>query len=530
MIVKDIFNLYGGFRGCKLLTNKNTLNNVVENVTLMEVPEGIFWASKNYFLITTGYFIKESNLNLIDVIRTLINLGSSGLGIKLGSFLKSYPYEAIEYANKYNFAIIDMPVEMSYNEMTLPIVEYAHKKNNYLNSQVLEISKKIKGIMYKNGNLNDLLNLFKYTFNYEVEYYIFGYNNHHINLDLKNAIDFYYSNNNFNTYKYFEFNDKLELNTNDGTYKIIPIINFDNISCIICIDNIYDIKESDLKVLSLLNDSLVIFNNYILRYHSNNSLTLENFYENILNGYYVNDDFKLEKDADLFKLRNNISNTIFNIRFYTDLQYNINSILKTVKFEIKKLKINFYIKQNENSITIILCDEKKEKNNKKFFSNLACRIKNIFENEYGFKKIYIGISQKCNSLKHLLNAYNESIFASLIAEKIDEKNIAFYEDYIIYDLMYNIRNTKTVINLERITFKRLESYDKKNKSQLTKTLIEYIDSDFSIVVSAEKLFIHKNTMYNRIDKISEILDMDLNDNNNKFIVLLIRNIRKISSK
>lgn len=55
----------------------------------------------------------------------------------------------------------------------------------------------------------------------------------------------------------------------------------------------------------------------------------------------------------------------------------------------------------------------------------------------------------------------------------------------------------------------LIQYDETNKSELLKTLIEYLNNKFNVADTARKLFIHRNTMLYRLGKIEEILKTDL---------------------
>ncbi|WP_103104987.1 helix-turn-helix domain-containing protein [Brevibacillus reuszeri] len=62
--------------------------------------------------------------------------------------------------------------------------------------------------------------------------------------------------------------------------------------------------------------------------------------------------------------------------------------------------------------------------------------------------------------------------------------------------------------------------EKAQNNDLEKTLFTYIKSDKSVIETAEKLHIHKNTLYHRLKKIEELLQLELNNPDDFLQVLL----------
>ncbi|TGE39336.1 hypothetical protein E4K67_07840 [Desulfosporosinus fructosivorans] len=61
----------------------------------------------------------------------------------------------------------------------------------------------------------------------------------------------------------------------------------------------------------------------------------------------------------------------------------------------------------------------------------------------------------------------------------------------------------------RNTLEPLLSYDTKNESSLLPTLTELVNSNFNLKETAKNLFIHVNTLYYRINRIEQLLRVDL---------------------
>lgn len=63
-------------------------------------------------------------------------------------------------------------------------------------------------------------------------------------------------------------------------------------------------------------------------------------------------------------------------------------------------------------------------------------------------------------------------------------------------------------------------YDSKNETELLITLREYLTTGLNATATAKHLFIHRNTLYQRLDKINQIIGADLNDPDTRLFMLM----------
>lgn len=61
----------GGLKECKLLAGHNGLTRHIHHVNSMEIPNIGPWLTHGELLVTTGYSIKNSSEELVDLIRDL---------------------------------------------------------------------------------------------------------------------------------------------------------------------------------------------------------------------------------------------------------------------------------------------------------------------------------------------------------------------------------------------------------------------------------------------------------------------------
>ena len=81
----------------------------------------------------------------------------------------------------------------------------------------------------------------------------------------------------------------------------------------------------------------------------------------------------------------------------------------------------------------------------------------------------------------------------------------------IYKYMFHSDNQREILDYCNNKLDKLEKYDNANGSFLEDTLLSYYMNGFNTVRTAEALFIHRNTLLNRLEKIEEILEIELND-------------------
>ena len=57
--------------------------------------------------------------------------------------------------------------------------------------------------------------------------------------------------------------------------------------------------------------------------------------------------------------------------------------------------------------------------------------------------------------------------------------------------------------------RQLQDYDRQNNADLLDTLLNLCQNNFNTIQTANQMYLHRNSLYKRVDRISEILDMDL---------------------
>lgn len=95
-----------------------------------------------------------------------------------------------------------------------------------------------------------------------------------------------------------------------------------------------------------------------------------------------------------------------------------------------------------------------------------------------------------------------------------------FEDYVLPYFMHYGTSRINGRHLCHPGLVRLYQYDRANGTELLATLQEYLTSGLNATATAKQLFIHRNTFYQRLEKIDQLIGADLSDPNVRLFMLM----------
>ena len=130
------------------------------------------------------------------------------------------------------------------------------------------------------------------------------------------------------------------------------------------------------------------------------------------------------------------------------------------------------------------------------------------DNELGIK-VCIGIGTPAYHLHELADRFKEAHIAIDIGKVFDEgKTIICYESLGIGRLIYQLPTTLCDIFLSEV-FKRnpIEALDQ----ETLHTIDKFFENNLNVSETSRKLFVHRNTLVYRLEKIKKITGLDLRE-------------------
>lgn len=105
----------------------------------------------------------------------------------------------------------------------------------------------------------------------------------------------------------------------------------------------------------------------------------------------------------------------------------------------------------------------------------------------------------------------------------------FYKDLGVYRLLEAIYNTSQAKEFYKLSIGKLIRYDEKRGTELFKTLVCIKECDWNLKNAAQKMYIHYNTIKYRYKKIEQILNIDLENSEERFIISISIKLINMSS-
>lgn len=186
-----------------------------------------------------------------------------------------------------------------------------------------------------------------------------------------------------------------------------------------------------------------------------------------------------------------------------------NFICKNLKIQIPGTHVTYH---NNGIVAVIPSKEDTE---------ISFEFVDILKHFPQKEHIRMGISNSFSCIENFVSHYEQAHAALELGHKIDpEKLVYLYPDYQIYDLFSKVKNPDKLGLYCHPALAALNQYDHKNGSQLYKTLYFFIENGCNIKLTSESLYIHRNSLVYRLNRITEICQVDLTHINTLFLLRL----------
>ncbi len=157
---------------------------------------------------------------------------------------------------------------------------------------------------------------------------------------------------------------------------------------------------------------------------------------------------------------------------------------------------------------------------------LAASIEDTLKSEL-FVKTVIGIGTVAAHLRSLADSYKEAQTAIDVCKVFDtEKSIMSYENLGIGRLIYQLPTTLCEIFLSEV-FKK-NSIDSLDQETLF-TINKFFENNLNVSETSRKLFVHRNTLVYRLEKIKKLTGLDLRQFDHAIVFKVALMVRKYLS-
>lgn len=505
-------------------------DNIITGVNVMDNPDTIRFLIGGELILSTGYFLINDDHLRQNFIHDLVEKKCAGLGIALKRYLDKLPPSMIEEADRLNFPIISVPFEQNFAEISRMVYRKILKEEMSDTETVYQMYRKLNEIIIHEHSLRDTLNTIYGLIESPVIL-----TNHRLeflehsdpvpeNADLiENQLIFPPAETEqiLNDYDSRHF----EVTTRFGRI-LFPIHDRNNLLGFLCfIENTENFSTNKynfvFSILSLLAIELV---NNTLKQQSNLQKQ-NNFIRNILSGNLSEFDMISQCNLYGFDYQSPRVCAVIHPEIGLDRQFEERASIREhfdflIRGQISRSNQIIYKFNYERNIILFFLSgspfiHNTENAAKEFIRQLAGLMdaQNFTYN--------IGVSECLQGIETVQHSFLEAMDALQIGKKIHAKSHIFhYNEDIIYHTLSNSMSSPYMKNFYLNALKPLIEFDRQNHVSLFETLRVYFKCGFSIKEASEALYIHRNTMASRLEKIRELLPYDPSDINDFAILLL----------
>lgn len=499
----------------KVLAGDEGLNNEIRFVNVMEVPDVANWIHEYELLLTTAYPFERIN-KLEEFMISLWEKKVSALAIKTNRYIEKIPPEILKLGDELNIPILELPLNSKFDLIIRDVLKEIDNTDYRAIKKSEEIYKKFTDIILSGGDINDVAKVLAEL----------TYTNVKI-LDENKIL--------LGEYLYDPDIKKSKFNNNFKTQSI-PVYVEDEVAAYINIESSErDFEDKYIIAMERGTEAVAVI---LIKKRASNEIERKyknNFLNNIIRGEIQRKEEIIEKgkifDVDLNK------EYLF---FLLDIEpfeqkTSHKSLSKLFKFVFGTFfsKASDSIVWSNNDKIFILYPMPKEVQRdkdsiRKTTKNIGHDIKQRVDENIKEFSFTIGIGNFYSDIMEQKKSYHEAKEAIRLGKLIwGNDGVYHYNELETYNILMQCSNEKNLKEFVNIKIGSLLNHDKKYNTRLVATLKNILENDCNIKETSEKMFLHRKTVAYRRDQIEEILNISLNDMEEKFSIYMALKIKDI---
>lgn len=137
----------------RLVAGMDGVTRLVKSLNVIDAPDISDWVKEGEMLFTTAYVIKDSVDDAIYLLRKLNQRHSAGLGIKLGRFWDAVPAPMVEEADRLGFPLIELPYQYTFSDQMNALLQAEFKRSTLELQSVVDKQKQLMQVALQRGSI-----------------------------------------------------------------------------------------------------------------------------------------------------------------------------------------------------------------------------------------------------------------------------------------------------------------------------------------------------------------------------------------
>jgi len=142
--------------GARVVAGAAGLDRRVRHVNVMEVPDILRWVNADELLLTTAYPLRDDRAALAELVPGLADRGLAGLALKPARYIERIPDTMVEAAERLDFPLIELPADASFNEIINSVLTVILNAQALRLQRTAEIHERFTAIVLGGGGLRQI--------------------------------------------------------------------------------------------------------------------------------------------------------------------------------------------------------------------------------------------------------------------------------------------------------------------------------------------------------------------------------------
>lgn len=178
----------------------------------------------------------------------------------------------------------------------------------------------------------------------------------------------------------------------------------------------------------------------------------------------------------------------------------------------------FYERENLLTCIVSLSKDLNGTRLKAWLQDLSHQMRNEYE-----VYLSVGIGNACQHLSDYRRGFAEANEALQMGHNLKqdkeheaklEATVTHFNDLGVYRYLYKIAHMDDLRDVYQDQIARIDAYDRRKNTDLLDTLETYLECAGNLTKTSDRLFVHRNTLIQRLERLQSLCDIDLQERSN----------------
>lgn len=542
------------FHGLRLVAGKWNSENAIGSTNIIDNPDTYDWIKAGEFPLTTGYVFQNDPAEQRRLVKELSELNCAGLGIKVQRYWESTPERIIRAADKYGLPVVEIPFRYSLSEVTSYINTQIFRREATLLLRYQEAHATFIRCSLEGGGIDEIARIAAGQVRNPIlitdsEWRLLSYQEHPENpkpmaeyLRLTPGDPCFPAEFTAHMPKdasrlTVSFKRHFPQDGGDIVCRFVPIASGESIYGFITVwETVNKLDSMDYVMLEMAANNCAIERIKAKQLEEAAHRQRRTFFDDLLQNRIASVS-AVRSMSSIHGLDSNRSHVCAVIQVsqpenieMEEAHRGIHRLMRLVEDCARACKQTVVTFHRMNMV-ILLIQVQRNTNNQRPGAEICTFLEDVdsaLEDGGGNYTWSIGVSNVCQNILYLSRAYNNAVEVIHLASGMNTSRRIFYLNEMLgFHFLSGVTDKSEAAEYVKTCLGPLLEYDNRYKTQLLDTLECFFANNRSIVATGRELFIHKNSMRYRLERIQKLLNNDLEKAEDCFNLQLALHLRRL---